>query len=121
MAEINHLHPRIRRFLLPIYGLDQAISTAALLVIVVLGCLLLEPAATGYVAGGALVGIWVVSWPHAPVAARVSPSLRSSIVQVLDEEWRRSDHRGCWVPGVTGGADGDTSRYAWRISRTPSL
>lgn len=98
--EISHLHPRARRLLLPIYGLDQALVSGVLITTIAVGCLVLAPDATPYVAGGALLGIWLYSGPHAPVVARVSPSLRGRIIEVLDAEWRRSDREDCWVPRV---------------------
>jgi hypothetical protein len=100
MEEITHLHPRLRRFLLPVYGRDQAIVVGLLITAISVGCLILDPPATPYLVGGALLGMWFVSGPHAPVSARVPPSLKHSIVEILDFEWRRSEIPDCWVPRV---------------------
>ena len=98
MATITHLHSKARRFLLPIYGPDQAIFTAVLGALVIVGCLAVDPAATPYLAGGAMLGMWFMAGPHAPVLAEVSPSARNVIEEILDAQWKRSATPSCWVP-----------------------
>lgn len=84
--------------MLPVFGLDQAIFSAVLMAIAVVGCLALEPAATPYVAGAGLLGMWFVARPHAPVSARLPSSSKGAIIEILDERWRRSGLQDCWVP-----------------------
>ena len=100
MATITHLHSRMRRFLLPIFGVDQAIFCGTLVAVVVVGCLASDPVATPYLVGGALVGMWFVAGLHAPVSAQVSLSSKDAIIETLDAHWRRSGTDRCWVPRV---------------------
>jgi hypothetical protein len=99
VPRISLIHGSARQLLLPIYGLDQAIVAAGMMLVMLILLLMFDPEAAPFVLVGGWVGIWITQAKAAPARATVPSDWRPALIATLERVgWRPDPDTSRWVP-----------------------